>query len=147
MNNIILLDLDGVLIIHAPWRRMEFHEDGFNDFDRVCVDNLNCILNETGYDIVLSSARRTVVDIDQMNIYFRARGINKEIIAYVPNYNEDESKPWKNRRQEIELFLEEHKPKNYLIIDDDKSLSDAKKEIKDNWIQTYLTGGLRNIDR
>ena len=146
MNNIILLDLDGVLIIHAPWRRLDIHEDGYSDFDPVCVRNLNTLIEETGYDIVLSSARRTAVDIDQMNSYFKVRGVSKEIVAYVPDYNV-EGEPWKTRREELELFLEENKPENYLIIDDDKSLSDATEEIKSNWIQTYLTGGLKNIER
>jgi histidinol phosphatase-like enzyme len=144
MNNIILLDLDGVLIVHAPWRRAEFEDDGYNKFNKTCVENLNCILNATGYDIVLISARRTQVSIEQMNTYFKSRGVNKEIMAYVPDYNSDESKPWKTRREEVELFLEEYNPENYIIIDDDKSLFDAKAEIKERWIQTNLMTGLQH---
>jgi len=140
LDNIILLDLDGVLITTVPWESDKMHEDGYSDFNPVCVTNLNRILKDTGYDIVLSSMRRTKVDIDKMNEYFKDRGVDKEIIAYVPDYSLEGLRF--NRRSEIEKFLDEHEPKNYLIIDDDKSLSGASEEIKDNWIQTYLMTGI-----
>jgi len=141
MDNIVLLDLDGVLITTAPWESDKMHEDGYSDFNPICVTNLNRILKNTGYDIVLSSARRLTVDIDRMNEYFKARDVAKQIVAYVPDYRVD-GKAMKSRRVEIERFLEENQPKNYLILDDDKSLSNASEEIKDNWIQTYLMTGL-----
>lgn len=137
MNNIILLDLDGVLITTAPWEPDKMHEDGYSDFNPICVTNLNRIIKDTGYDIILSSARRVDIQIDKMNEYFEARGVIKLIKDYVPIYKEAS-----NRREEIEMFLEEHNPNNYLILDDDKSLSGASEEIKSNWIQTYLMTGL-----
>lgn len=141
MDNIIILDLDGVLITTVPWESDKMHEDGYSDFNPICVKNLNRILKDTGYDIVLSSARRKEVNRLVMNGYFKNRGVDKLIKEYVPNYDVEGEKRL-NRREEIEKFLDEHKPKNYLIIDDDKSLSDASEEIKDNWIQTYLMTGL-----
>ena len=140
MDNIILLDLDGVLITTVPWEPDKIHEDGYSDFNSICVTNLNRIITDTGYDIVLSSARRVNVDINQMNIYFKNRGVIKPIKAYVPIYSTETI--WYARRREIEKFLEEHKPKNYLIIDDDKSLFSSSEEIQSNWIQTYLMTGL-----
>ena len=145
MNNIILLDLDGVLITTANWRADDIHEDGYSDFDDECVQKLNTLADETGYDIVLSSDRRRGVGIEKMNERFKARGVEKPIIAYVPDYNEGTDAVWLNRRQEIEMFLEEFKPDNYLILDDDKSLSGASEEIKSNWIQTYMSIGLKGI--
>ena len=59
MNNIIPLDLDGVLITTAPYESDKMHEDGYSDFNSICVTNLNRILKDTGFDIVLSSMRRT----------------------------------------------------------------------------------------
>jgi len=138
MNNIILLDLDGVLITTAPWRSDEMHEDGYSNFNPICVENLNRIIKDTGYDIILSSARRVDVRIDKMNKYFQARGVDKLIKDYVPIYREAN-----NRREEVEMFLEEYQPENYLILDDDKSLSGASEEIKKNWIQTSLMIGLK----
>jgi len=137
MNNIILLDLDGVLITTAPWEPDKMHEDGYSDFNPICVTNLNRIIKDTGYDIILSSARRVEVNRLVMNGYFKNRGVIKLIKDYVPIYREASS-----RREEIEMFLEEYKPENYLILDDDKSLSGASEEIKSNWIQTYLMTGL-----
>jgi len=122
MNNIIILDLDGVITTH-PNETDNLHKDGYSDFNPVCVKNLNSILKDTGYDIVLSSARRSNVDIDKMNEYFRARGVDKEIISYVPLYSSDYV--WYNR--EIEKFIEDFDVVNYLIIDDDKSLSGASE--------------------
>lgn len=135
MDNILLLDLDGVLIPFVPWVPDKLHEDGYSDFDPKCVENLNKLLDKTGFDIVLSSTRRLQVDIDQMNTYFERRGVKKKIIAYVPNYNTETI--WYNRRREIERFLEEEEPNHYLILDDDKSLLDADFEIQSSWIQTY----------
>ena len=137
LDNIIILDLDGVLITTVPWEADKMHEDGYSDFNPICVTNLNRIIKDTGYDIVLSSARRKEVERIVMNGYFRNRGVSKLIKDYVPIYKEAS-----NRREEIEMFLEEHQPENYLIIDDDKSLSGASEEIKSNWIQTYLMTGI-----
>lgn len=145
MNNIILLDLDGVLITDGSWKANDIHEDGYSDFNIKCVEKFNEFADKIGYDIVLSSDRRIAVDIDKMNEIFKARGMKKPIIAYVPEYNV-EGAPWLNRRQEIEMFLEEFKPENYLILDDDKSLSGASEEIKKNWIQTYMSVGFKGVE-
>jgi len=137
IDNIVILDLDGVLITTPPWKRDARHEDGYSDFNPICVNKLNEILEETGYDIVLSSTRRIWVDIDQMNLYFENRGILKSIISYIPLYDVV------SRKEEIELFLTEYEPNNYIIIDDDKSLSDLSEEIKSKWIQTEFLIGLK----
>ena len=136
LNNILILDLDGVLINTPHWKPDQLHTDGYSDFDQRCVKKLNQILEETGYDIILSSDRRKKTNIDLMNIYFENRSIIKPIIGYIPEYDVS------NRLEEIELFLSEYNPTNYLIIDDDKSLSGGSDEIKTNWIQTYYLKGL-----
>ena len=143
MDNIILLDIDGVLINSCHWKKDEIHEDGYSDFNSECVKNFNAIVEKTGYDIVLISSRRISVDIEIMNKYFKNRGVNSEIKHYMPDYNV-EGKRWLTRREELEMFLEEYKPNNYLIIDDDKSLLDAGEEIKSRWIQTDSMIGLKN---
>lgn len=145
MDNIILLDLDGVLITDGNWKANDIHEDGYSDFNAECVIKFNELVDEFGYSIVLSSDRRRGVSIEKMNERFKSRGVKEPIIAYVPDYNEGTKGVWLNRRQEIELFLEEFKPKNYLILDDDKSLSGASEEIKANWVQTYMLIGFRGL--
>ena len=144
MDNIILLDLDGVLITTPPWKEDKLHEDGYSDFNPECVKKLNALVKKTGHKIVLSSMRRTQVDINKMNEYFKSRGVEYPIVAYVPEYSTKNI--WYSRRMEIEKFLEEYKPKSYLIIDDDKSLCDASEEIRSNWIQTYWEAGLSIVN-
>jgi hypothetical protein len=136
MDNILLLDLDGVLIITPSHKSDIIHIDGYSDFDTNCVYCLNKIIDKTGYDIVLTSSRRFKTDIDKMNIYFKNRNIKGGIIAYLPDYGNI------SRASEIEKFINENNIKNYLIIDDDKSISGLNSEIKKNWIQTYKTKGL-----
>lgn len=144
LDNIILLDLDGVLITDGEWKANSIHEDGYSDFNPKCVEKFNEFIDEFGYDIVLSSDRRRGADIHKMNERFKRRGITKPIIAYVPDYNV-KGELWLNRRQEIEHFIEEFKPTNYLILDDDKSLFGLSEDIKSNWIQTQMLVGFRGI--
>jgi hypothetical protein len=139
MDNIILLDLDGVMIIHPPWRCGNILEDSFDAFTEESVECLNEIVHQTGYDIILSSSRRLTIDIDTMNGYFKSRGVIKPIKAYMPKYHDVK---WWTRVREIEQFLADNESKNYLIIDDDKSLGDLKD--KSDWIQTYMSIGLKS---
>jgi histidinol phosphatase-like enzyme len=146
LNNIIILDLDGVLITTPQWRPDTMHDDGYTDFNPDCVERLNELIESNGYSIVLSSDRRRGCSIEKMNERFKSRGVKTSIIAYVPDYNEGTTDVWLNRREEIEMFLSEYKPKNYIILDDDKSLSDASEEIKSNWIQTCMLIGFKGIN-
>ncbi len=120
MDNIILLDLDGVLITTKPWESDHLLEDGFAEFNKKSVDKLNEILVETGYDIVLTSTRRYSVDIDTMNEFFKTRGIKGQIIDYLPLY--DLGLRY-SRFDEVMRFIQKYRPENYLAIDDDKSLN------------------------
>lgn len=103
-------------------------------------------MNPTWATNLILCFRMLIIYHDRKSIPFKSRGIKEPIISYVPDYDEATKGVWLNRRQEIELFLEEFKPKNYLILDDDKSLSGASEEIKANWIQTYMSIGLKGIE-
>ena len=141
MNKIIILDLDGVLITTPHWKPDRMHKDGYSDFNADSVEKLNRILEFTGYKIVLSSTRRKRVDKDRMNEYFKARGIIQEIVAYVPDYDVEGERSL-TRREELERFISEHKPEEYFILDDDKSLFGASEDIKSRWIQVDPMKGL-----
>ncbi len=140
MDNIILLDLDGVLITTKPWESDHLLEDGFAEFNKKSVDKLNEILDETGYDIVLTSARRYSVDIDKMNEFFKTRGIKGQIIGY--NRLFDLDLKW-DRAKQIMAFLMLHRPDNYLIIDDDKSIGRMNSSLCEKWIKTDPMIGLK----
>lgn len=139
MDNVILLDLDGVMITTKPWESDFLLEDGFAQFSEKAVIKLNKLLEETGYDIVLTSARRYSVSIDEMNEFFKTRGINGTIIEYLPLYNLDLR--W-DRYNEIIAFLLLNRPENYLIIDDDKSLAKLNSFVGEKWIKTDPMIGL-----
>lgn len=136
MDNVILLDLDGVLIINKSWKVNEFLEDGFAGFKSQSVTKLNKLLKETGYDIVLTSARRYNFSIEEMNELFKTRGVEGKIIDYLPLYDLDLRY---SRYDEVIRFIMKHRPEHYLIIDDDKSLSRLRNG---KWIQTDPMIGL-----
>lgn len=120
MDNVILLDLDGVMITTKPWKSDFNLADNFAEFNPKAVYKLNQLLKETGYDIVLSSARRYNYDIDKMNEFFKTRGIEGNIIGYLPLVDRN---LMHSRYYEILQFLFANRCENYLIIDDDKSLN------------------------
>ncbi|BDD05572.1 HAD domain-containing protein [Aureibacter tunicatorum] len=137
----LILDLDGVLITTATWKADEIDSDGYSKFNTTCVSNLNRLLKTKKFDIVLSSTRRTVKSLDDFNEIFMFRQINSPITEFLPNY-----KNCRNRKEEIECYIQEVDIKDFLIIDDDKSLNDANQFIKDRLIQTELLKGF-NTDK
>lgn len=136
MDNVILLDLDGVLITTKSWESDFLLEDGFAEFNQKSVNKLNEYLETFNYDIVLTSARRYTTTIEVMNEYFKTRGIKGTIIAYIPLY--DLGLRY-SRYDEVLRFLMKYRPINYLVIDDDKSLV---KLGDSNWVKTDPMIGL-----
>jgi hypothetical protein len=136
MDNIILLDLDGVMITTKSWESDFILSDNFAEFNPKAVIKLNQLLKETGYNIILTSARRYVHDIDQMNSFFKTRGIEGKIIEYLPLYDLNLRY---SRFDEVMRFIQKYRPENYLVIDDDKSLWQLGN---DKWIKTDSMIGL-----
>ncbi len=133
----MILDLDGVLITNPSWKADQIDSDGYSEFNKSCVENLNRLLTLAEFDIWLSSNRRTVKTLTEFNLIFENRGIKNEIVGFLPEYAD-----CKNRKEEVLKFIEEFKPSDFLIIDDDKSLNGLESRIKDKLILTELTKGL-----
>jgi hypothetical protein len=133
----LILDLDGVLITNPSWKADQIDSDGYSEFNKSCVENLNRLLSLAKFDIWLSSTRRTVKSLTEFNLIFKNRNIKNEIIGFLPEYSN-----CKSRKDEILEFIEEFKVSDFLIIDDDKSLNGLKKSIKEKLILTELTKGL-----
>lgn len=132
----LLLDLDGVLITSPPWRKDEQDTDGYSKFKQNCVQNLNTLLLKVDFRILLTSSRRKGKTLHEFNEIFARRKIGKPISGFLPVYED-----CKNRKEEILQFLKENVVNNFLIIDDDKSLSDLDSEIKNRLVQTeFLLG-------
>ncbi len=138
---ILLLDIDGVLITTPTWKADSLHSDGYSDFNKTCVENLNVLLTKGDFEIWLTSTRRTTKTIDEFNQIFRNRGINSSIKGFVPSYTDS-----RTRKDEILSFLLENKTSNFLILDDDKSLNGLENHFKERLISTELTKGF-NADK
>lgn len=131
MKNVILLDLDGVVIITPPWRQGEFGDDNFSLFDNSIVDNLNELFYEVDAEAWLISDRRKGYTLEQLNTFFKNRGIIKELSGLVSVYENGIT-----RLEEMKRFLEEKQIENFLIIDDDASLQDMAEEQKSFLVKT-----------
>ena len=135
-NTTLILDLDGVLITTPPWKADKIDPDGYSKFNDDCIKNLNELLEKVEIEIWLSSTRRTVKTLDEFNNIFKNRKIRKSITGFVPVYENI-----KNRKEEVERFINERKLENYIILDDDKSLNELNFEMKKNLVLTELIKG------
>ena len=138
-NKLLILDLDGVLITNPSWRADRIHSDGYSEFNKSCVENLNRLLTLFEFDIWLCSTRRTVKTLSEFNQIFKNRGIRNSIVGFLPEYQD-----CKTRKEEIEKFIMEFKVSDFLIIDDDKSLNGLEIGIKKHLISTELMKGFND---
>ena len=130
MKNVILLDLDGVMIITPPWRKDYIDEDGYSRFKSDAITNLNKLLSIADADLWLISARRRGYTLEQFNVFFKNRKIEKELNGMVSTYFE-----YIPRIEELKGFLEDEQFDNYLLIDDDSSLEGL--DDKNFWVKTH----------
>jgi hypothetical protein len=138
-NTILILDLDGVLITTPSWKSDEIDSDGYSKFNEKCVENLNKLLSLSQFEIWLSSTRRTMKTLEEFNLIFANRNIKEKIQGFLPEY-----KNCKNRREEVEVFIQEFSLSNFLIIDDDKSLNGLNLSYKKKLISTELQKGFND---
>lgn len=138
-SKILILDIDGVLITTPTWKADEIDSDGYSKFNMKCVDNLNKLLSEFDFKIWLSSTRRTVKNLEEFNLIFAHRKIKKSIAGFLPDYKEA-----KNRKEEIERFINDLELKEFLIIDDDKSLNGIIDKYKERLVLTEFMKGFDN---
>jgi hypothetical protein len=137
---LILLDLDGVMIPATSWKKPEFLEDGFPMFSRRSIEALQKIISETSADILLTTSHKSKYSIEEWKNIFSLRGLKLNKVDKLEdnaNYlnRKDEIMSWVNRTIELP---------NFIIIDDDKSLNELPKFVKDNLIQTSALVGLTN---
>jgi hypothetical protein len=133
---ILILDLDGVLITTPSWKPDTIAADGYSDFNKNCVAQLNKLLRTYSFEIWLSSSRRKGQSKEFLNTVFASRGILTPITGFLPMHSDR-----KSRKEEVELFLQEKQLVNFLILDDDKSLNDLESSAKSRLVLTrYLKG-------
>lgn len=134
---LLLLDIDGVMVQAASWKKVNHLEDGFFEFLPNAVNNLREILSETGASIVLTTSHKSSYSIIEWERIFATRGIQAKIEKLNDNVES------LSRKDEILNWISQSKPAlDFVIIDDDQSLHDLPRNIKDLVIFTKPLVGL-----
>lgn len=135
---LVLLDIDGVMVPANAWKRPEFLHDDFAVFSPVAIRALQKIISETHADIILTTSHKSKFTIDEWIRIFETRGVHVNGIATLADNNENLS-----RKDEILRWLHSHViDRDFIIIDDDKSLNALPDFLKSRLILTAGAIGL-----
>ena len=122
MKKLIFLDIDGVMNSTSFYEKTENFVWGM--FCPDAVRNLNQIVKETGAEIVISSAWRLHMMLDELQLIFNKNKVIPRIAYGTPRlqYKYYENKTKVPRGCEIKLMMEIYEvAEDYVIIDDDAS--------------------------
>ena len=141
-NNIIFLDIDGVLRTHKSdldWSKQLNTPilKGVNRlFSKSAVDNLNEVIILTKAKIVVTSTWRINLSVEELNKIFKERGIIGEVI-------DKTGINFCGRGLEIKEWLDNNSVANYVVLDDQvKDIID----IVDNVIKVDSQNGFEEVD-
>ena len=138
---VILLDIDGVLVTEPSWRKVESEADGFMRFNKQAAENLADILAQTGASVVLTTTHRINLTDEQWLEIFRLRGIT---INRISKLNDKQSLAEMNDRgTEIEDWARNNHSTNFVILDDDLSISRLPVWVTKRWV---IIKGFKGID-
>lgn len=134
---LFFLDIDGVMVPAKSWKTPEFLNDGFPAFSSNATRALLSLISEEDI-VILTTSHKSNYSIEEWKSIFTIRGISIENFKTLPqNLNnisrKEEIVNWFNSNSVIDSFV---------IIDDDKSLNELPKYLKDNLIQTSSYIGL-----
>jgi len=135
---LIVLDIDGVMVPATSWEKPEFLNDGFSAFSPRATSGLQKIILETNATIVLSTSHKFKYTLPQWKEMFKQRGI---VISGIQRL--EDNLTYLTRKEEILNWLNNNTDiKEYVIIDDDKSLNGLPVSIKDKLVLTSPMVGL-----
>ncbi len=135
---LIFLDIDGVMVQGSSWKSVENLPDGFYRFSPRAVSGLQDIISGTKASIVLTTSHKNRFTPKQWKVIFRNRGIDVSSIEKLQT-----RKIYLNRKEEILTWHKRHKNiKDFVIIDDDKSLNGLPEELKRKLVLTNSSVGL-----
>jgi hypothetical protein len=139
------LDIDGVMVHANPHKPVDLEKDGFYKFNTVAVNVLKSVLYETKDEVILSTSHRFKYDINRWKEIFLSRGIKINHLSIIETSNSYNYRI--SRKTEIEDWITKNhmKSSDVIIIDDDKSLNDLPKYLKDRLVLTNPCTGLNNI--
>ena len=127
----LFLDIDGVLNSFDDYKMTgkEFLEK-LNDISFILSEKqiklLNRIIKEYNPKIVLSSYWRTRYKLEEINKMFKDNGFLGQIIGMTDENGEEHKERW----SQIKRYINKHKIKNFIILDDDKLGDEAYNHIK-----------------
>lgn len=120
-NNIIFLDIDGVLASYLKMKWIDEKGPAFVDYS---VNALNKLIEKTNSDICISSSWRIGRTIDELQNILEKRGVKCNIVGTTDRFGD--------RGEEILKWLDENKQyTDYIIIDDE--MSDIIEHIPFSW--------------
>ena len=126
----------------TPWKTVENLSDGFYKFSPKAVVGLQDIISGTKASIVLTTSHKNRFTPKEWKIIFNNRGIDVSSVTKLQT-----RKIYPNRKEEILTWCKRHKDvKDFVIIDDDKSLNGLPRELKDKLILTNSSVGLTQSD-
>ncbi len=135
---LLYLDIDGVMVPANSWKRPELLEDGFPVFSSKAVKSLNKIISNSNADIVLTTSNKHMYSLRNWNDIFSRRNINVNKISRLPRNTGHLCR----KEELIHWFNNDESKKDFLIIDDDKSLNGLPEYLKSKLIQTSGSVGL-----
>ena len=127
---LIFLDIDGVMVPATGWKIPELLDDGFPAFNRKATSALQSLISGDT-TVMLTSTHKSNYSVRKWKHIFLKRGVAIRKLRCLPNNLNNLS-----RKDEIVNWFNVH-PVNgdFLIIDDDRSLNDLPKSLKQNLIQ------------
>ncbi len=137
----IFLDIDGVMVPAKGWKSPELLNDGFPAFSPLAVRALQCLITEDT-KVVLTTSHKSRFTQDSWKSIFETRGLSVSKLETLA-----QNTIFPNRKEEIlNWFSLNMINDDFLIIDDDTSLNDLPKDLKEKLILTSPLIGLTERD-
>jgi len=134
---LIFLDIDGVMVPAKGWKSPELLSDGFPAFSSKAISTLQQLIAEDTI-IMLTTSHKSNFSIEAWKSIFKKRGLNIEHVKSLPTNVDNLS-----RKDEIINWVNVNVlDREFIIIDDDKSLNGLPVFLKDNLVQTSPYVGL-----
>jgi hypothetical protein len=138
---LIFLDIDGVMVPAKSWKSPELLNDGFPAFSEVAIRAFQSLLTEDT-TVVLTTSHKSRFSLDSWKNIFENR-----MLSVCKLESLEENKGFLSRKEEIMNWFKLNAIKDdFLIIDDDKSLNDLPRHLKENLILTSPMIGLTERD-
>lgn len=120
------------------WSSPPLMDDGFPIFSNKAISALNEIISKSNSDILLTTSHKYRFSLEEWNEIFIKRGIHVNSIERLPRNTNHLT-----RSEEIQKwFTVNNQIKDFVIIDDDKSLNNLPINLKNRLVLTKPLIGL-----